>query len=463
MSARFAAYNLHMVTSGDPHGFVPGQRVTGVLRPPGSKSESLRVVVAAGLARGTTGVAGLSPGGDARAALDLVAGAGADVERVGEDAARVTGAPPGPGAGWHALLPVSAGESATLARVATACFALGGRIGGRIGGHGLITVEGTLRRRTSPALLRALRAAGARVECRGAEDGWPVAVEPVGPPPELELVEPSSSQEVSALLVALAARDETSRLRVRGRIPSHPYVGLTCDVLHRFGAEVEQHDVRGAGPEFVVRGPLAAPREPLVVEPDASLAAVGLAAACLTGGELTVPDLSRDSYQGDARIVEHLAALGCDARERGGALTARGRPRRGAVLDLEGEPDLAPVLAPVAAAAAIHHGASTRLDGLRTLRGKECDRLDVLSRALRMAGADAHAEGDALVIRPGEPPTDGIHDHLLDPADDHRMAYAGALLGLVVPGIRVANPGCVDKTWPGFWSDLEALGARPAR
>jgi 3-phosphoshikimate 1-carboxyvinyltransferase len=127
------------------------------------------------------------------------------------------------------------------------------------------------------------------------------------------------------------------------------------------------------------------------------------------------------------------------------------------VLDLAGEPDLAPVLAAVAAGAARRHGASSVLSGLGTLPGKESDRLGGLAAALARLGFAVEAGSDALAIAPGSRPAG---PHLLDPRGDHRMAFAFALLGLVVPGVLVRDPGCVAKSWTGFWRDLERLGAR---
>src|SRR5262249_50297288 len=154
--------------------------------------------------------------------------------------------------------------------------------------------------------------------------------------------------------------------------------------------------VDGDAARFAVRGPLHASRGTLALEPDASSAAVALAAACLSGGELRVPGLARDAVQGDVRIVEHLQAFGCDARSEEGALVARGFPDRGATLDLAGDPDLAPVVAALAAGAALRSGATTTLLGLGTLAGKESDRLAVLTDGLCALGLDARPDADRL-------------------------------------------------------------------
>jgi 3-phosphoshikimate 1-carboxyvinyltransferase len=102
------------------------------------------------------------------------------------------------------------------------------------------------------------------------------------------------------------------------------------------------------------------------------------------------------------------------------------------------------------------------LTGLATLPGKESDRLCVLEEGLARCGLRAEAGSDRLAIAPD--PSARIPETIpLDPRGDHRMAFAFALLGLLRPGVLVRDPGCVAKSWPSFWDDLERLGARLVR
>lgn len=447
----------------------PGAPLVGEARVPGSKSLAIRALLAGSLAEGTTRITNLSQGEDVRAALALVAAAGALVRGLAPRAVSISGRPPGPHRGWAPVAPLDAGESGTLARLASAALALCGRAGGTYE----LTVRGTLARRASPPLLSALAAAGAALEpaVAGAPaGGWPLRVRPVGPPPDVRLSAPVSSQEVSALLLALAAWPDRARLVVEGEIPSRPYLELTRRTLERFGARIEE-ERDGQGAEvFWVRGPLRAPPEPFAVEPDASAAAVALAAGALSGGEVRVAGLGVGSPQGDVAIVRHLAAFGVDAGEREGALFARGAPDRGAELDLAGEPDLAPVLAAVAGALALRASrgeldparARTHLAGLGTLEGKESPRLSVLAGALRALGLEVQTGPATLAVAPA-PGAIGVTQLTLDPRGDHRMAFAFALLALVRPGLTILDPGCVAKSWPEFWLELERLRAVQAR
>lgn len=428
--------------------------VTGTVRVPGSKSIAQRAVVIAALAPGRTRLAGLPDGEDVLAALELVRAAGARVEKLAPAACAIDGRPPGPHRGWRADPALSAGESGTLARIATAAFAFCGDAGRA----GRVEVRGTLASRSSASLFDALRSAGVRTDPVDASR-WPAVITPIGPPNVVTLVHPKSSQEVSALLIALAAWPGEATLTVHGAIPSRPYLALTVDALAQFGARVSE-TVDDTSAHFHVTGPLRAPENPLAIEADASAAAVALAAGCLSGGDANVTGIGRGSLQGDARIVEHLRAFGCAADASETELRASGRPTRPANLDLSGEPDLAPVLAAVAAGAALASGGTSRLTGLETLPGKESSRIEVLAAGLSACGFTASATHNALTVGPGSirPPSDPLGSH-----GDHRMAFAFALLGLVVDGVQVQDPGCVAKSWPAFWRDIERAGASLAR
>ncbi|MCP3915668.1 MAG: hypothetical protein GY711_08945 [bacterium] len=443
-------------------GFQPGGTVAGDAFPPGSKSIAQRALVCAAWATGRSRIGGLPSSDDVRHTQSALASAGVHFESsdrpVGEGPGGrggfsiVTGQPPGPHAVRATLeLEVNIGESGTGARLVTGSLALCAAPGTRLHVRG----GGSLLRRTSPALFRALAAAGIACDHGGLEHGWPVRLTALGPPSEILLEDPSSSQEISALLIALAAYPGYGYVRVRGPIPSLPYVGLTRAVLGAFSVHVEEES-EGNERTFVVRGPLVAPDGPFEIEPDASAAAVALAAGCLGGGEVRVPGLGVGSAQGDVRIVEHLSAFGCTARAERGALVASGFPAHGAELDLAGEPDLAPVLAAVAGAAALAGAGGSRLTGLETLPGKESSRIEVLARGLAALGLEVEAGAASLAVERGTPHARPIS---LDAEGDHRMAFAFALLGLVREDLDVLGPECVAKSWPGFWTELERLGA----
>ncbi|MEE8467084.1 MAG: hypothetical protein V3T22_01435, partial [Planctomycetota bacterium] len=435
----------------------PGGRMRGELDVPGSKSIAQRALIAAAFAPGPTRITGLPAGADVVCLLDALGGLGVAVARLGPRTVLVDGRAPGQAhenGASHATRALDVGESGTAARLLTAAVALCAPRGALLEVQG----SGSLARRSSPALFAALRSAGARLDPRdagGAAGTWPVRITPVSAPELLVLEDPASSQEVTALLLALAAWPGERQLKVEGQIPSRTYVQLTRSVLADFGVAVE-HSERSGGTDFHLQGPLVAPPEAFRVEPDASSAAVALAAACLSGGELRVRGLTRASRQGDVSVVDHLSAFGCSAGEERGALWARGRPTRGAQIDLARTPDLAPVLAAVAGAVALADLGTSHLLGLETLPGKESSRIEVLAGALQALGLQVRATARDLTIAPGKPTQAAL---TLDPKGDHRMAFAFGLLGLVREGLAVRDAGCVAKSWPGFWDDLQRAGA----
>jgi 3-phosphoshikimate 1-carboxyvinyltransferase len=433
-------------------GLQPGAPLRGALSCPPSKSIAQRALLAAAFARGTSRIAPLPDGEDVRAALEVLARLECAPRRF-EDGVELDGHPP-PRARPIPAAVLEVGESGTLARLLTAAIAFSGN-----GPVLRINARGSLLRRSSPRLFEALRSKGVRLS----GEGWPVEVKPCAAPEFVRLENPISSQEVSALLIALAAQGGLRGLTVMGPIPSRPYVDITASVLRAFGARLKFSGGEGLM-VCVVAGPLTAPEGAFLVERDASLAAVGLAAGCLSGGKVAATGLGARSVQGDVRIVKHLRAFGCMAEAGTSELRAGGLPQQGAWIHLQNEPDLAPVLAIVAAAAAQRAAperAWSELRGLGTLPGKESSRIEVLARGLAACGFATEAARDHLRI--GPPSSASSQPVVLDPAGDHRMAFAFALLGLIRPGVLVSDPQCVAKSWPTFWEDLAKLGANVAR
>jgi 3-phosphoshikimate 1-carboxyvinyltransferase len=221
---------------------------------------------------------------------------------------------------------------------------------------------------------------------------------------------------------------------------------MTAAVLSSFGFEVSEDST-----SLRVEGVAIDPEVPLLIEADASAAAVALAAGCLSGVRVDVPAPLRASAQGDWRIVEHLRAFGCEVDESKEGLVAVGSPINSADLDLSGEPDLAPVLAVVAAAAALRGAGPSALHGLGTLDGKESARGRVLSSGLQAAGFQCEWSGSSLKIY-GQPSSSVPVS--VDAQEDHRMAFAFSLLGIIRPNLWLDKGSCIDKSWPGFWSSM---------
>jgi len=292
-----------------------------------------------------------------------------------------------------------------------------------------------LRARPMGPVLDALRALGATVtgdhlpvEVRGPVLGGTVAI-----------TGDTSSQFLSGLLLAGAVMPRGLTVELTTPLVSKPYVELTRSVMEAFGARVDGLHVPFSGYSG----------RTYAVEPDASAASYFFAAAAITGGRVRVEGLGRDSMQGDVAFVRILERMGARVTWEETAITVEGTGTlRGIDADLSDLSDTAQTLAVVAAFADSPVG----LTGIGFIRGKETDRIGNTVRELQRAGIHAEERPDGFVVHPGSPQPARIETY-----DDHRMAMSFAVLGLAAPGIEIADPDCVGKTFPGFWSTLDSL------
>jgi 3-phosphoshikimate 1-carboxyvinyltransferase len=165
-------------------------------------------------------------------------------------------------------------------------------------------------------------------------------------------------------------------------------------------------------------------------------------------GSTTIPGLSMNSLQGDVRFIELLEDMGCLVVRGLEGLTAHGAPLHGIDADMN---DISDTVMTLAAVACFAEGPTT-IRNVAHIRHKETDRLAALATELRRVGAGVDEFADGLTITP-QP----LHGAEIETYNDHRMAMSMALIGLKVPGIIIKNPGCVAKTYPGFFADLEKL------
>ncbi|MFT4109736.1 3-phosphoshikimate 1-carboxyvinyltransferase [Propionicimonas sp.] len=260
----------------------------------------------------------------------------------------------------------------------------------------------------------------------------------------------ATSQFVSALLLAGARfADGVTVAHVGASLPSVPHIEMTCTLLRRRGVVVERP---AAHTWRVLPGPIAPLDE--VVEPDLTNAATLLAAAMVTGGELTTA-WPQVSVQAADELLEVLAAFGARVVYRDGAagrmvtVSAPGGVH-GADVDLHDVSELTPA---AAALAAVAEGPS-RLRGVAHIRGHETDRLAALASGLSGLGPQVAELADGLEIVPRPRHGGPFATHA-----DHRLAHAAALVGLVTPGVELDDVGCTTKTlpdFPGLWTGLLA-------
>lgn len=312
--------------------------------------------------------------------------------------------------------------------------------------------DGDPNARTRPmsSLLAALRQAGAVIEDGGAGT-LPFTVRGSGSLAggRVSADFSGSSQFVSALLLAGARFDKGIEVvHVGPPVPSLPHIEMTCAALGRAGVAVEA--AAGAKRWIVAPGPIYA--ADVVIEPDLSNAAPFLAAALICGGTVTVPRWPQLSTQAGDQLPALLARMGATVHRAEAGLTVAGTGSIGPlVADLHDIGELTPVLAALCALA----DGESRLSGIAHIRGHETDRLAAIAAELTALGGDIEETSDGLIIRPATLRPGRWHTYA-----DHRMAHAGAVLGLAVDGIELDDIRCTTKTmsdFDGLWAAL--LGA----
>jgi 3-phosphoshikimate 1-carboxyvinyltransferase len=429
-----------------------GRRVAGRLAPPPSKSHTHRYFNLALVGRRPLVVERPLDAEDTRLFVEVLRRLGRRVETGGE---RVeVGPPPDPEAATAAGSPagpveLECGNAGTLYRFLVAALTTM---------PGSFRLDGVPRLRERPVgpLIDALRALGARIDCPRQEGYAPLVVHGgtlAGGRVRLDAGE--SSQFLSALLMASLAARRPVEVEVAA-LTSGPYVELTLGAVGALGGAIEQP---APGVYRVRPGPLDGASR-VRVEGDFSAACYPAAAAALTGGEVVLDGLERGSRQGDRGFFDLLAAMGAAVEwEHSGAVRVAGRADRGLAAvdaDLGSMPDQVPTLAALAPFAR----GVTRITGVPHLRIKESDRLAAMASELGRLGAAVEELADGLVVpgrwAEGEPPADPV---TVDPHGDHRIAMSLALAGLRRPGVAIARPGVVAKSYPEFWRDLDALVA----
>ncbi len=316
--------------------------------------------------------------------------------------------------------------------------------------------DGDPHARTRPmnTLIDGLRQAGAAVDDRGS-GRLPFTVLGRGSVAGglVELDASASSQFVSGLLLAAARYDKGIEIQhVGGPLPSLPHIDMTVAMLRAAGVSV---DDAIANRWLVSPGPIEL--RDTVVEPDLSNAAPFLAAALVAGGSVTVPRWPSTTTQGGDALRALLAEMGAAVSLTDGSLTVTGTGSiKPLVADLHDVGELTPVLAALCALA----DGESRLTGVEHIRGHETDRLTALRTELAASGSDVEELSDGLVIRPSS-----LRPGRWRAYADHRMAQAGAVLGLAVPGIEIDDIASTTKTmadFPGLWSSLVSQQEIPA-
>ncbi|CAB4490796.1 unnamed protein product [Rhizophagus irregularis] len=428
---------------------------------PGSKSISNRALVLAALGNGTCRLKSLLYSDDTQVmmvALQKLKGAKFEWENDGETLV-VTGG------GGNLQVPddeLYLGNAGTASRfLTTVCTLISAETANQ---KKLTTLTGNARMKQRPIgpLVMALQENGSQIRYVENEGSLPIEITPSQNKfkgGEINLSASISSQYVTSILLSAPYASEPVTLTLTGdKVVSQPYIDMTIAMMESFGIKVERLE---GNVYRIPQGKYTNPSE-YVIESDASSATYPLAVAAITGITCTLPNIGSTSLQGDAAFaVKVLEPMGCTVTQTETSTTVQGPPigslRPLPNIDMETMTD-AFLTASVLAAVASNNEEEciTRITGIANQRVKECNRISAMVHELNKFGVIASELPDGIQIHGSKiqslkGPISGVKCY-----DDHRIAMSFSILGCVVPdGTIIREKKCVEKTWPGWWDDLE--------
>ncbi|CAB3846612.1 3-phosphoshikimate 1-carboxyvinyltransferase [Achromobacter anxifer] len=425
------------------------RQARGVIALPGSKSISNRVLLLSAIAEGSTVITGLLDSDDTRVMLAALRQLGVQVSELDAGSVTVQGVRRFP----VEIADLFMGNAGTAIRPLTAALAL-------MGGDYRLSGVPRMHERPIGDLVDALKGLGASIDYLG-QPGYPplhIGRGDIAADAVTRVQGSVSSQFLTALLMAAPLQAGRSgkpvTIEVLGELISKPYIEITLNLMARFGVQVR----REGWSRFVIDGG-AAYRSPgrIAVEGDASTASYFLALGAIGGGPLRVTGVGADSIQGDVAFAATLADMGAavsygpDWIEVSGARVAQGERLKAFDTDF----NLIPDAAMTAAALALYADGPCRLRNIGSWRVKETDRIHAMQTELEKLGAKVESGPDWLSVTP--PAQDAWRDAHIGTWDDHRMAMCFSLAAFGPAAVRILDPGCVSKTFPGYFDVYAGL------
>ena len=412
--------------------FRASKPISGAINIPGSKSVTNRALVLSALASSPSTLRKGLRSRDTDLMIKALSSLGVKIE-IEEDLWKITPAPLMGPAG------IDVGNAGTVMRFLPPLASLA---------KGLISFDGDLRSHQRPLapVIKALENLGVSIEHQG-RYSLPLVINGAGyiTGGEVEIDASASSQFLSSLLLVAPLMKQGLRIKNIGKsLPSKPHIEMTIAMLAQYGAVVDT----SIDNQWSVE-PTTLSGVDLVIEPDLSNAAVFMAAPILCGGEVIIKDWPRKTTQPGDQLRQIFSEMGgeIDFVDQGLRVRSSGHIR-GIDIDLGDVGELTPVIAALASLA----DSPSYLRGIGHLRLHETDRLSALKNELTALGAEVLEEESALRINPKPMKAGVFHTY-----DDHRLATAGALIGLAVDGVEVENIETTGKTitdFPALWSQL---------
>ena len=421
---------------------LPLHHAQGVVKLPGSKSISNRVLLLAALSKGTTEIRELLASDDTDRMLEALKTLGVSVEHIGDRNYHVVGVPNGfPNKQADLFL----GNAGTAFRPLTAALALAG-------GHYKLSGVARMHERPIGDLVDGLRQIGADITYLSNEGFPPLDIRPatIRAGGVIKIKGNVSSQFLTALLMALPTTGVETTLEVVGELISKPYIEITLRLMKQFGVEVQ----RDGWQRFIIPGNqhYVSPGT-MYVEGDASSASYFLGAGAIGGGPVRVEGVGRNSIQGDVAFAQALEKLGARIIMGDNWIEASA-PAHGKLKAFDMDFNQIPDAAMTLAVAALFCDGPCRLTNIGSWRVKETDRIAAMAIELRKVGAIIEEGADWLRVTP---PVTLTLNAAIDTYDDHRMAMCFSLVALGGVPVRINDPKCVAKTFPDYFSVYAAV------
>ena len=410
----------------------------GKIQAPPSKSYTIRAIICAGL-NGKVKIFNPLYSQDTEAAIEALRRLGAIIKR-SKGFLEVKGFR---GLPYLKSASLNVGESATLLRLVLPVIALGqGRF--RVNG------KGTLLQRSNKPIAEALLSLGVNIKGKDRDFRLPISIEGNGriPGGEVKVSAKMSSQTISSLLNVAPLAMQDTKIIVRDKAVSRPYIDITLDVLRQAGIKIRR---QGYDNFFIKSGQKFKFKRGFTVGGDYSSAAFLITAGCLVASDLVISDMSKDK-QGDRQIISILNSMGARIRQTKNEVRIKGPfELKGRDIDCGDTPDLVPVLA----VAACFARGKTRIYNIGHLANKESNRITAPAGELRKLGARISLNSDNLTIEEST-----LGPGIVSGCNDHRIAMALAVAGIRAGGIVIKGVECIRKSYPRFVLDMKSLGAK---
>lgn len=410
--------------------------LTGEVTVPGSKSMTNRALLLAALSGGKTVLRGVLFSDDSRHFLGSLEALGFELD-INEADKVVTIIGTG-GTIPQKSAAIDVGSAGTAARFLTAMLALSD-------GEYIINCSKQMESRPMDELFRVLTDMGAKFEYLKQEGHLPARVKGNGGRCQSITMDISkSTQYLSAMLMVTPITESGIAIDITSEKKTGSYIRITMDMLRKFGVEVSFD-----GRTYTVPGRQEICIRDYYIEPDVSAACYFYAAAAITGGSITVKNVTGDLIQGDMKFLDVLQQMGCTLRELEEGINVKGpQILKGIDIDMNDFSDQALTLAAIAPFAQ----GDTYIRNIGHIRGQECDRMAAIVNELTRCGIKVTETGDDIHIIPGEVKAADIRTY-----DDHRVAMAFTLLGLKKEGIRILDPMCCKKTFENYYEVMDEL------